>query len=359
MTRVDVVCYFDNNFVDLFFLFASSIAASRADGTDVVLHAFHQDLAEADLARLKRFHLPGLTINDHLFDIDVPRFREYRLPSCVYHRLYLHRKLPDLDRVVYLDVDMIVLADLAPLATIDLGDHAVAAVADYVLFAPIKAQWTISTDHFTGSFHDYLVDLGVDPHRTDDYFNTGLMVLDLKKLRQSGLAEDMIREAEAASDRYLFGDQCLINAMVGCRHLELGIAWNVLFAFHQNILSRRPDLAEELKAAKASAKIAHYAGPKPWTAGFEGDGIHFWTLALATNTAAFWQDRFEAAMAGRPAAEQVRSQARLDGAVGRARPLALNAAERLRAVPVRRRGSVVLGMATALGNRWALRRKPG
>ena len=90
--------------------------------------------------------------------------------------------LPEVERVLYLDVDTLALDDLAPLWRTDLGDAYVGAVTN--VFQP---------DHL---FH--AAELGIRP---EDYFNSGVLLLDLAALRRDGCAERAARGGARACRR--------------------------------------------------------------------------------------------------------------------------------------------------------------
>lgn len=84
-----------------------------------------------------------------------------RYPEAVYYRLLAHRILPkDLDRVLYLDADILCINDLSDLYHLDLTDQEAFAAADHAkLLAPNM------------KFHKYR--LQVD---SDHYYNSGVLL---------------------------------------------------------------------------------------------------------------------------------------------------------------------------------------
>ena len=109
-------------------------------------------------------------------------------------RLALHEILPEEDRVLWLDIDTIVNADITDLFETELDGCYVAAAEE-----PIRSK---------------------DPFL---YFNAGVMILDLKKLRD-GMADLLIRYVNRVDMR--FPDQDVINLLCQGRIKPISPYWN-------------------------------------------------------------------------------------------------------------------------------------
>ncbi len=266
---VHVACCFDRKMELPFLVLASSLKRHRNGERKVVLHAFHSDPIAHDLAyfvglnsatfelRLQpienRFHGPP-TWPSHLTAASLLRLR---LPSV----------LKDIDRVVYLDCDLVVLNDIATLYDTDLLDLPLAACLDFWLngnppFAP--PGWDADAWH---KFLREVVRLG----DSKAYFNAGVMVMDLKRFRDAGLIHAADEFLEQTSYATPFVDQEALNHAVDGAFVRLDRRWNVLAAL-----------------GHADPWIIHYAGPyKPWSC--EGRRFAFWNRR-------FWLEAAETAV---------------------------------------------------------------
>ncbi len=167
-------------------------------------------------------------------------------------KFYLPRLLPELDRVLYLDGDIIVRRDLSELGRIELGDCLAAAVRD-----------------LPQVFYEKRL-LG----EGKDYFNSGVMLLDLEKMRREGISEKLIEEKRAGADDKLM-DQNVLNRVLAGRVLQLSFLYNVCYA---NLRRRwlREHMLDKLNKAygtafrsrseiRQAAAILHYSSAeKPW-----------------------------------------------------------------------------------------------
>jgi len=128
-----------------------------------------------------------------------------RLSLATYHRLALPELLPDLTRVIYLDADMLAQADLSALWRTDLQGRAAAVVQDYYLEK--QKRWEV---------------LGLT---YPEYFNAGMLLMDLTRWRREGIA---IRVAEAvtAHPDWEYNDQDGLNMILNGQCLYVDPRWN-------------------------------------------------------------------------------------------------------------------------------------
>ena len=219
----------------------------------VQVHYLHgSDLPESYLTRLA-----GMAERDggemsflHVDDARVGGLRTSDLfPPSHWYRVFLPELLPELDRILYLDVDIIAVDSLVPLWQTDLRDHVLAAVTN-----------VFQEDHVS-----HLDRLGMaDPKA---YFNTGVMLLNLAEMRRTGATGAVLEWAEANHDRLRLPEQDALNVVLGKRRLWLHPRWNCM-----NSLLRFPwaaDLlgADAVEEARRSPAIRHFEGPsvnKPW-----------------------------------------------------------------------------------------------
>lgn len=164
-------------------------------------------------------------------------------------RVVLADLLADIDRVIYLDADVLVLEPLAALWATDLGGAPLAAVANVVE----PAQ------------HTHVRDLGLDPKA---YFNAGVLVMDLAAMRAGDTVRHLTDFVAANAARLSWFDQDALNVTFAESWLALHPRWNA-----QNSLWSWGAWAaelfgpEELAEATSRPAIVHFEGPavcKPW-----------------------------------------------------------------------------------------------
>lgn len=138
-----------------------------------------------------------------------------------YARLFVGEMMPiDVERVLYLDCDMLVRADISDLWNTDLGDNPVGAVQDQV---SETAKKRIALD------------------LSDQYFNAGLLLIDLKKWRNEGLGDKCIQFIEAHDGQVMHHDQGVLNGVLKNQWFRLPLKYNVMtihYMMSQNRIKR-------------------------------------------------------------------------------------------------------------------------
>jgi lipopolysaccharide biosynthesis glycosyltransferase len=182
-----------------------------------------------------------------------------------FYRLTLDRILTDRKKVLYMDCDTIVLGDLRELWDVDIGDKPIAAVHDYIMESFCHSK-TLSAD-FTGSLpaRTYLERyLGISANVCDKYFQAGVLIMNLQKIRALGVSEAMVEALQAR--KYWFLDQDVLNKYFCGHHANLPPEWNVITMIDEISSHLDAVKTQELEQARVNAKLIHYAGyeAKPW-----------------------------------------------------------------------------------------------
>jgi lipopolysaccharide biosynthesis glycosyltransferase len=170
-----------------------------------------------------------------------------------YYRLFIPELLPDwLDRVIYLDCDLVVKNDLSELWEADFQNNYVLAVQD--LWEPY-----VST-----GLPNYKK-LGIPAECK--YFNAGVLLVNLKKWRTDGITQKTVEYLKHNKECIRAHDQGVLNAMFAKQWGELDCRWNLtpaivdLFASWQN----SPFPEDVYNRLIRNPYIIHFATDrKPW-----------------------------------------------------------------------------------------------
>jgi lipopolysaccharide biosynthesis glycosyltransferase len=286
---VHVACCFDQKMELPFLVLASSLKRHLKGDRNVVLHAFHSDPIAHDLAYF--VGLNSATFELRLRQIENRLRRPVTWPShltaATLLRLQLPSVLKDIDRVVYLDSDLVVLNDIAMLYDTDLLDFPLAACLDFWLtgappFAPPIVGWGVPEWH---KFLREVVKLG----DWKSYFNAGVLVMDLKRFRNTGLIQIAEEFLERTNYKSVYVDQDALNHVVNGAFVRLDSRWNLLGNRHESDFSNADrEIAASAPLGHSDPRIIHYAGPnKPWSC--EGRRSTFWIRR-------FWLEAAESAV---------------------------------------------------------------
>ncbi|MDY0148521.1 MAG: glycosyltransferase family 8 protein [Kiritimatiellia bacterium] len=183
------------------------------------------------------------------------------ISAATYARLFLGRLLPtSIDRVIYLDGDLVTLADIRSLWETNLNRCSLAAVQDPV--AGVVGR-SVHMRHWDGW----------DVPQGTSIFNAGLMVIDLQEWRASHMFERAISTALEHPDRMKYWDQCALNYVIRGNYLELDPAWNVgPFVYYPPHCHDVVYDKETVARCIYDPKAIHYGGTwRPW----KGPGRHW------------------------------------------------------------------------------------
>ncbi len=191
-------------------------------------------IASKDNASIRFMEVPSVYFEKYDFPI-------YPLSEAAYYRLFIPSLLPEYEKIIYLDIDIIVTGDIAELYDQELGDCYLAAIPDIRFNADANLR-------------DYAeIILGLP--KTQPYFNSGILVMNLRQCREDRMEEKFLNLLGTLKS-IQYHDQCILNA--GCfeKTLLLDYGWNFqLFDL---------DYLIDPAAFRGDVKIVHYLAEKPW-----------------------------------------------------------------------------------------------
>lgn len=171
------------------------------------------------------------------------------IPETAYYRLLAPELIPEYDKLIYSDVDVVFREDLGKYYDIDLKDCYFAGVDNGVRLRPDMQQ--------------YVSSLGLNPD--DGYFYSGNLIINAAQQRKDRMGD---RFREAAKTDYYDQDMAIINLVCHGRILPLGPSFCLTNNLYNLIVNQRDKMVgffgkEEIQHA-LSTGIVHYNGAKPW-----------------------------------------------------------------------------------------------
>lgn len=151
----------------------------------------------------------------------------------------------DVDRVLYLDGDVVVVGSIAPLWHADLEGHLIGAV------------------DIPGAQVGVLrLGLGAE----DGYFNAGVLLINLREWRKARVLDTLVKYIREHPEQMVYTlDQDALNACLYDRKKRLDPIWNAVWTFYQEI-EPVPISRTELESVRSQAHIIHFNNqPKPWS----------------------------------------------------------------------------------------------
>jgi len=228
----------------------------------VVIHIIESDLGDRkeDLMRVAKMfdqEIDFIAIDDiskRLIEKGVPPYRGGYSP---YARFFSGDYIED-GRILYIDCDTVITGDLASLFDFDLQGNPYGAVIDQC-----------------SSYVNYLIG-----HKmTDKYFNSGVLLIDNKMVREQNMSELFVETSKTINlkNTFIGADQDIMNVAFYRRITTLPVCYNMMYT--TRIFSGRCCLMqasktydtyytpEEFDKARKDIKVIHFAGGgkyQPW-----------------------------------------------------------------------------------------------
>lgn len=203
-------------------------------------------------------------------------FVDQHLSVETYYRLIIPEIMPNYHKILYLDCDMVADHDVAELYDMDLKGAVIGAGKDIDVAGQINLNQNDWKKYATET-------LGLDC--AFDYFQAGVLILDLDGLRKTATSEEMIEMALTHSFRC--HDQDILNIICKNKVTYLPQQWNTLMNWQEpgrsrmQILKMAPrQLFEEYSRARKCPYLIHFAGyQKPWDVVDCDFAEYFWEYA--------------------------------------------------------------------------------
>lgn len=248
----------DNGYIPFLGVALSSLIENTSKENKYAIKVLYTSVTEENKARIKKYEKENISIefvdlNKQLEDIKEKLYTRNYFSNTTYFRLFIPELYPEYDKAVYIDSDTITLVDIAKLYNTEMGDNLIAGIPDGAVQAiPI--------------FQDY-VEKVVGVSNYNNYFNAGIIVMNLKALREYKFQEKFLYMLEKIKFE-VAQDQDYLNRLCKGRVKLLGFEWN-----------RMPAMGEQ----EGELNIIHYnLGCKPWYFDNVLYQEHFWKYAEKT-----------------------------------------------------------------------------
>ena len=214
------------------------------------------------------------------------KFSEYNLSIRehfaveTYFRLAISDLLPDYDKVLYLDSDLIVMDDISTLYDTDITDYCFAGVADTVLTGHINGFSTEKHKKY------YTQKSKLKKQNLLHQINAGVLLMNLTKIKELYNSDEMLEYAQLGN--FDLCDQDVINSLFQDHIYLLPQEWNAAAdeegTLRPYVASFAPaEMYKKYKVAILEPKIMHYLGTiKPWNEPAYENAYLFWEVLRKT-----------------------------------------------------------------------------
>ena len=212
MNDIHLAVAFDQNYITPFFVLATSIFENNK-GNSFCFHVISTGVNSEEKQEIERFvqvHQSSIefyTISpEQTAGLVVPEHMYFTLAA--YYRLFFPALVPAaIDKLLYLDTDIVVIGNLAELYQTDVAGFPVGAVAE--------VRVTKSRP-----------DLGL--YEEGNYFNSGVMLINIPEWKKQQITEKAIQFVHDFPEKIVFVDQDALNVVIRSNYVKLNTRFNVL-----------------------------------------------------------------------------------------------------------------------------------
>ncbi|ENT9878405.1 glycosyltransferase family 8 protein [Campylobacter coli] len=205
----------------------------------------------------REFYVEFIAVNQDLFK-NLPNSSQSHISNETNYRFLVSTIKPNLDKCIFLDVDLVAVGDISKLWEICIDDYYMAAVSDQ---APLHSEsWTLKLP----LPYDYL------------YVNTGVTLINLKKWREDNIQELLFQNSAQYAEILQFPDQDTLNITLYKKIKYLSHIYNAMPV--QTYYNEK-----QKQEAFSNPQIIHWAGyKKPWKFPDAPYAEMFWHYARQT-----------------------------------------------------------------------------
>lgn len=263
MERKEIPVFFavDDNYIPFLAVTIKSLIANSSKENNYALKILYTKIGEENQKKIKKYEQENISIEfmdvtEHVEKIMSKLYTRDYFSMTTYFRLFIPDLYPQYDKAIYIDSDTVLKADIAEMYNIDIENYLIGAVQDGAV-ASIEP------------LHAYVEKVvGVADYH--NYFNAGVIIMNLKELRQHKFQEKFLYLLETVKFS-VAQDQDYLNRICKGRVKNIGLEWNYMPVSND-------EMSEE------QIKLIHFNfALKPWHC----DGIlyqeYFWKYAEETD----------------------------------------------------------------------------
>ena len=262
---MNIAICIDENFVMQAGVFITSIKTTNKN-VNINIYVLSEFLSDNSKNSLNTI-VSGSNITLSFIKIDLstlpplPLEGKSHISTATYYRILLPFILPqNIEKILYLDCDMLVLDDLEPLYDSDISSLNAATTLDM-----------FNDDKRINERLMYSLDAG--------YFNAGMILMNLKNWRKNKISERAIEFIGNYPEKCWAHDQDALNHALNGSYLPLSARYNMqldFFCDHKFLIVDESHF-KDIDQSRKNPCIIHFTGPtKPWLKNCNHPYIKLW-----------------------------------------------------------------------------------
>ena len=230
---------FDNNYLLPFYALVASIFENNTKNN---FH-FHCIIRNID-SKEKQEIIDYIAKNQskiNFYEVDETLISQFVTRShwntSVYYKMFFPLLVKDVDRLLYLDTDMLVVGSLKALYETDLSNYPLAAVADP--HVKNEVYWELHTREY--------------------YFNSGMMLIDVDKWNNLQVSQQALSVLNNEPEKIIYVDQDALNIVLDNNCVLVSEKYNYTYTHIPKEKTQK-----ELKEILQNIVILHFTISRPW-----------------------------------------------------------------------------------------------
>lgn len=268
MESIPVVFGIDKTYVlQIFIVMHSILKNSNQEYYFIILTKDEVGTQTDEFSRCLKEHYSNFCytvrkVEDDIFN-DAP-IHNIHIAQAAFYRLLIPELVPEYEKCIYLDADIIVNGNLEKLFNMDLGDNYIAGAKDCHIISKNITQ--------------HQKNLGIPS--VENYINSGVLLMNLKKLREDNISKAFLQQAK---EKNQYEDQDVLNLCCYDSIKVLPLEYNLFHFYCGKTINSLFNLGyerEEFIFNWSSPFILHMGGIyKPWLKKQYKGSAEWWRLA--------------------------------------------------------------------------------
>ncbi len=250
MTEViEIVTACDDNYIQHLGVMLCSLLENTSRQNDIRINVIDGGINFDNKTKLTNFIKDKYHLNINYLIVEKSIYQKFPVSHHFTHTIYYRISMPllfdySINKVLYLDADMIVKDDIREVWDKDIANYFVAAVEAL-------------------SCGDRYADLNMPKNSL--YFCSGLLLINLSKWREENIMEKVIDFIEENQDKIQMWDQDSLNSVLCGKWLPLELKWNQQTYFFESKIYNQFRQRKDFIVARDNPSIIHYTSShKPW-----------------------------------------------------------------------------------------------
>ena len=246
-----IACNIDHNYIEYCGVMLTSLFMHNPD-QEFAVYIINIGLTKSDKERILQLtqqYNATIVFCDVSYSLieSFPIRENDHLTLATYLRIFVTQLLPlYIDKVLYVDCDILVVDSIEELWNTNIESYAVAAIQERPPFDIDSAQ-------------------RLEYPQEQSYFNAGILLINLRRWRQLNMTNLSLNYISNNPNKIVFHDQDVLNALLCQERKFISIRWNLMEFFLASTPEIQPERYEELSEAIKCPAIIHFTGrKKPW-----------------------------------------------------------------------------------------------